>query len=178
MKTLNKVINGLAFAGVLFAGQAMAASDGTLGATSTGTSLVSLTVNDRVQISSVADIALGAYAGTGTMSGQSTYCVHRNGGDDYTLTLTTNEAAYQVASASTGDTIAFTVLVDDDNDASAGGAALAYNTASGNLVGHVAAACGGADNAAIQVSFTEANLQAVSSANDYQATVTMLVTPI
>lgn len=178
MKTLNKIINGLAFAGVLFAGQAMAASDGTLGATSTGTSLVSLTINDRVQISSVNDIALGAYAGTGTMSGQSTYCAHRNGGGNYTVTLTTDQAAYNVYSATTLDSIPFTVLIDDDNDASAGGASLAYNTASAALVGHTAAACAAADNAAIQVSFTQANLQAVASANDYQATVTMLVEPI
>jgi spore coat protein U-like protein len=179
MKTLNRIINGLAFAGLAFASQAMAATDGTVGLTSTGTSVVSLTVNDRVQISSVADIALGAYAGSGNMSGQSTYCVHRNGGDNYRLTLTTNEGAFQVSSATTSDIIPFTVNVDDDTDASVGGEAMSYNTASAvAMVGHVSAACGGADNAALEVTFAEANLQAVSSASDYNATMTILVEPI
>jgi len=179
MKYANTMIKGLAFAGLLSAGHAMAASDGTLGATSTGTSLVSLTINDRVQISSVNDIALGAYAGTGTMSGQSTYCVHRNGGDNYKITLTTDTGAFQVDSATTLDSIPFSVALDDDTDASVGGETMSYATASAvAMVGHLSAACGGADNAAMYVSFTEANLQSVSSANDYQATVTLLVEPI
>lgn len=178
MKILNKAINGLAVAGVLIASQAMAASDGTLGTTSTGTSVVSLTLNDKVQISSINDIALGAYAGTGTMSGQSTYCVHRAGGGNYQITLTTDQAAFQVYSATTTNTIAFSVAIDDDNDASVGGAAISYNTASAALVAHVSANCAAADNAAMLVSFTQANLQAVASANDYQATITMLIEPV
>lgn len=178
MKALNVIIKGIALVIVLFAGQTLAATDGTLSTTSTGTSLVSLSVGTGVQISSVNDIALGAYSGTGNLSGQSTYCVHKVGGTNYQITLTTDQASFQVFSATTTDTIAFSVLVDDDIDASVGGAAIAYNTASGSLVGHTAANCGGNDNAAMQVSFIEANLQAVSSANDYQATVTMLVEPI
>ena len=179
MKKTDYLFRGLALAGVLMAGQAMAASDGTLGATSTGTSLVSLTINDRVQISSVADIPLGAYIGTGTMTGQSTYCVHRNGGGNYQLTLTADTGAFQVDSASAVASIPFAVAVDDDLDASAGGETLTYNTASAvALVGSNSVTCGGADNAAMYVSFAEVDLQAAPPAADYQATVTLLVEPI
>ncbi len=156
----------------------MAASDGSLGTSSTGTSQVSLTVNDRVQISSVEDIALGAYGGTGDMVGSSQYCVFRNGGGNYKVTLTSNEGVFQVASATSGDTIPFTVKVDDDLDAS-DGESLTYATASSvAMTGDVAASCGGTDNAEIDVTFAEADLQAVGSANDYQATITILVEPI
>jgi hypothetical protein len=175
MNTLRTLIAATTLAGL--SGAALAASDGTLGATSTGTSDVSLTINDRVQISSVADIALGAYGGSGSLTGSSAFCVYRNGGDDYTLTLTADTGSFAVDSVTTGDSIAFAAKVDDDTDASDGLAAV-YNTASANLTGSASTNCGGSDNASLYVSFAEADLQAVSSANDYQATVTLLVTPI
>jgi len=166
------------FLSALISTVAFAASDGTAGATSTGTSDVSLTINDRVQITSVADIALGAYGGSGAMTGQSNYCVFRNGGDNYKLNLTADTGAFQVDSVATGDSVAFTVRVDDDADAS-DGEALTYGVDSAvALVGAPTLNCGGGDNASMYVSFAEAALLAVSSANDYTATVTLLVSPI
>ena len=180
MKSLTKIAVGLMISGALVASNSsMAASDGTLGTDSTGQSVVSLEVQNRVQISDVEDIALGAYSGTGTMVGEVEYCVYRNGADNYKVTLTTSQAAFQIQSATTTDTIAFSVKVDDDLDAGAGGEALSYNTASAvALAGSAQADCGGSDNGAIEVTFAEAALQAVGSANDYQATMTVLVEPI
>ena len=178
MNKLNKMVTFFAFAAALSAGQAMAASDGTLGADSTGTSVVSLAIADRVRISSVEDIVLGAWSGSGALVGASEFCVYRSGGDNYRLTLTADTGAFQVDSATTGDSIAFTARVDDDTDAS-DGEAMTYNTASAvALTGSISMTCGGSDNAELQVSFAEAALQAASSGNDYQATVTVYVEPI
>ena len=177
MNTLKNIISSSIIAGALVSGAAFAATDGSAGSTSTGTSVVSLTINDRVQITSVEDIALGAYGGTGSLAGNSAFCVFRNGGDNYTLTLSASTGAFEVTSATTSDNIAFTARVDQDNDAS-DGTVQAYNTASAGLIGSGDTTCGGADNASLHVTFAEAAMQAVSSANDYQATVSILVSPI
>lgn len=179
MNKLNKTaITGLALAAVLSSGHALAASDGTLGLDSTGTSDISLEIADRVQITSMADIALGAWGGSGDLVGASDFCVYRNGGDNYRLTLTADTGAFQVFSATTTDNIAFTAKVDDDLDAS-DGEALVYNTTTAvALSGSDSLTCGGSDNASMEVTFAEANLQAASTANDYQATVTVFVEPI
>ncbi|MEX1237690.1 MAG: hypothetical protein WD994_05425 [Pseudomonadales bacterium] len=174
----NTMITGFALAAVLTSGQALAATDGTLGTNSTGTSDISLEIADRVQITSMADIALGAWGGAGDLVGSSEFCVFRNGGDDYRLTLTADTGAFQVFSTTTTDNIAFAAKVDDDLDAS-DGEALAYNTATAvALAGSASLTCGGNDNASLEVTFAEANLQAASTANDYQATVTVFVEPI
>ena len=173
MNKLNKIMTGVAF-GALFAGQAFA---GTLGATSTDTSVVSLEIVDRVQITNVDNIALGAYSGSGVLSGSTQYCVFRNGGDNYTVTLTTDTGSFKVSSATTLDDINFTAKIDDDADAS-NGAAVVYNVATAGLVGAATTNCGAGDNAAIEVNFAQADLLAASSAADYTATMTILVEPI
>lgn len=179
MTKLNNIVTSVAFAATLFAGNAMAATDGGLGANSTGTSDVTLQIADRVQITDVHDIALGAYGGTGTMTGTADFCVYRSGGDNYQLTVTTDNGAYAVTSATSGDTIPFAAKVDDSLTASTSGEALSYNTATSTaLVGSNSLTCGGTDNAQLYVSFAEADLQAASTANDYQATVTLYVEPI
>lgn len=175
---LNKIVAGFAFAATLTAGQAMAASQGTVGATSTGSTDVTLEIADRVQISGVDDIALGAWSGSGDMTGVSEFCVYRSDAGNYKVTLTASTGAFQLTSATTLDNIAFTARIDDDLDAS-NGEALTYNTASAvALVGSNSYTCGGVENAELHVTFAEAALQAASTANDYTATVTVLVEPI
>ncbi|MCB1692524.1 MAG: hypothetical protein KDI19_07130 [Pseudomonadales bacterium] len=173
-----KIVTGFAFAASFAAMNAMAATQGSLGADSTATSDITLEVADRVQITSVEDITLGAWSGSGNLTGSTDFCVYRSGGDDYQLTLTADTGAFQVDSATASDSIAFTAKVDDDLDAS-DGESLAYNTAtSAALAGSSSFTCGGSDNAQLEVTFAEAALQAASTANDYQATVTLLVEPI
>lgn len=173
MNNFSKTMTGIALA--------VAASSsfaGTLGDDSSDTSLVTLEVTDKVQITSISDIPMGQYNGTDTTwSDGTSYCVFRNGGDQYRLKLTTDEGAFQVASAITGDTIPFTAKVDADADA-ADGNAIAYDDWSANMSGAAATDCSGSDNGAIEVTFTQADLLAASSSNDYQATITVFVEPI
>lgn len=173
MSNLNKILTSVAVS-ALFSVQAMAASDGSIGADSTATSNVSLSVADRVQISNVKDIAFGTYGGTGDLVQNSSYCVYRNGGGDYQLTLTTDQGSFAVSDGT--NTIPFAVKVDDTADASAG-TAMVYNTASGALAGSPAVNCAGTDNAAMEVTFSEADLQGAGTAA-YSGTVTMYVEPI
>ncbi|MBO6557443.1 MAG: hypothetical protein JJ934_04055 [Pseudomonadales bacterium] len=173
MNNFSKTVTGIALA--LATSTSLA---GTLGDDSSDTSLVTLEVTDKVQISNISNIPMGEYNGTdATWSDGTSYCVFRNGGDQYRLKLTTDEGAFQVASATTGDTIPFTAQVDSDADAS-DGAAIAYDAWSANMNGASATDCSGADNGSIEVTFTQANLLAVSSGSDYKATITVFVEPI
>ncbi len=179
MNKLNKIAQGIALvASITAAGSALAASDGSLGDDSTGTTDISLTIVDKVQISNMKDIAIGTYGGTGDLTPSTSFCVYRNGGDDYKLTLSADTGAFQLDSATALSSIPFTVKVDDDLDAS-DGEATTYNTeTSVALSGAATTNCGGSDNASMQLTFAEANLQAAPTANDYQATMTVFVEPI
>ncbi len=173
MNTFNKIVTGLALSTVV-AGSALA---GTIGDTSTDNSVVTLEIADKVQITNVDNISLGAYSGAGAFTGETEYCVHRNGGDSYTVKLTSNTGAFHLTSATTTENINFALKVDADTDAS-DGQALTYNTASSGMSGSALVNCGGGDNGALEVSFTQADLLAVSSANDYTATLTVLIEPL
>ena len=137
MKRLNK-IRVLVSLITLLACQAFA---GSLGATSTDNSIITLEVGATVQITNVDDIALGAYSGTGVLSGSTEYCVHKSGGDNYTVTLTTDTGSFKVSSVTTGDDINFTAKIDDDADAS-DGTAVAYNIATAAMTGAATTNCG------------------------------------
>ena len=174
MNNVTKTITGIAFA--MIANGAMA---GSLGDDSSDTSTVTLEVTDKVQVSSISDISLGAYNGTdANMNGGTSYCVFRNGGDNYRLKLTTDQAGgFEVKSATTSDTIDFTAKIDTDTDAS-DGTAILHGAWSANMAGSNQTNCGGSDNCALYVEFAQADLLAVSSGNDYQAVITVFVEPI
>lgn len=177
MNNFKKIVTGVAFAASMMAGHAMAATDGSLGASSTGTTDVTLGIPDRVQISDVKNLGLGTWSGSGDLVGSTSFCVYRNGGAGYDVTLTTGSGAFDVTSSTSGDTIPFSVKVDDSLDASAG-ESLSYNTASSNaLLGSSSLTCGGSDNATLQFTFLEASLQGKGTAADYTGTVTILVSP-
>ncbi|MDZ7685210.1 MAG: hypothetical protein U5O39_09620 [Gammaproteobacteria bacterium] len=136
---LNNIAKGIALvASLTAAGSAMAASDGSLGADSTGTSDISLEIVDRVQISNMKDITIPAYNGTGDLTPDTTFCVYRNGGDDYRVTLTTDTTGFQLESGSTGDAVPFTAKVDDDLDATDGEAVTDASPSQVALTGSVA----------------------------------------
>lgn len=178
MNNFKKIALSTAIATSLFAGQAFAADQGTLGADSTGKSVVSLSINDQVQITGVDDIALGAFDGTNDLTGSTEFCVYRSGADSYQMTVSAEgKATLEVASVVTGDTIGFTAKVDDDNDAS-NGAAIVHGGTSLAFTGSDALDCDSTDNASLEVNFAAADLRTAGTAADYTATVVILVEPI
>lgn len=177
MNNFKKIVTGIALATSMMAGNAMAAGNGTMGTTSSADTILTLGIPDRVQISDVKDLALGTWSGTSDLVGSTSFCVYRNGAAGYDVTLSTVSGSFQVSSATSGDSIPFGVKVDDSLDASAG-EALTYNTASANaLLGSNSLTCGGSDNATLQFTFAQADLQGKGTATDYTETVTILVAP-
>jgi hypothetical protein len=178
MNKLSKIAIGIALSSAMFAGQTMAAQQGTLGATSTGKSTVTLEIADMVKITGVDDIGLGAFDGINDLSGGTAFCVYRSGGNGYRMTVSAEgKTALEVESASTTDTIGFTAKVDNDSDAS-NGTAIVHNGTSGTYSGSSALDCGASDNASLAVNFAAADLLSASAAADYTATVVILVEPI
>lgn len=160
---------------------AIAASDGTLGATSTGTSLVSLTIGAVYQITGLADLALGTYGGAGNMTGNDDVCVYTNDATgNYNVRITDDSGmsvgAFSVQNAGSTADIPFTVNWNDVSG-TVGSAAATYNTPLASTGADTASAtCGGGNNANFEVSLLQADLQA-APADSYSATLSIVIEP-
>ncbi|HSG89845.1 MAG TPA: hypothetical protein VLA56_11585 [Pseudomonadales bacterium] len=177
MKTY-KIARSIALVSALIAsGSALAANDGTRGLESTGDLQVTLSVNDRVQITRLNDIALGAFSGTGDLVGADGFCAYRNGSGLYDLTVSSANAAAGVFRAVSGtDFLAYTVKVDQDADASDGTLTTSGAVQAGLAGSGTSTTCANSDNAAVEVTFAEADLQAAPT-GAYVDTLTLLVQP-
>ncbi|MDD9900171.1 MAG: hypothetical protein OXT65_04260 [Alphaproteobacteria bacterium] len=179
MNQLQKVLAGCGIAAIALASHgALAASDGSLGSTSTGTSDVSLSIAAVYQITGLADLALGAYAGTGNMTGNDDVCVYTNDASgNYNVRITDSStlsaADFSVQNAGSTSDIPFTVSWDDGGGASA----VTYNTqlASANA-DTSSTTCSGGTNANFAVDLLQADLQA-APADSYSTTLTIVIEP-
>lgn len=176
---LKQIAQSVTLASALVASTAaLAANDGALGATSTGDLDVTLSVADRAQITGLDDIALGAYGGTGSLGGASTFCVYRNGTGVYDLTVSSlNEDSGTFRATDDGTNfIPYTVEVADSVVA-AERVLVASNAPLTGLVGNgTSTSCGGGDNASLEVTFSEADLQAAPT-GAFADVITLLVEP-
>lgn len=159
---------------------AYAATDGTLAATSTGTTDVDLIIPDLVRISGLSDIDLGTYSGTGTETGDTEACIFRNGAGTYTVTATTDKGDFRISSGA-GGTAAQDIDFDaywNDVTTTTGRAALTYNTALTTQSGTNTTAinCGGGTNANFSLEIAAVDMQTKVPAT-YSATVTLVVAP-
>ena len=179
MNKLNKIAVAIALTTTLIAGQAFAAEQGLLDSvSSTGKSDITLQIIDQVQITEVDDIALGAFNGTDALTGSAGFCVYRNGGNGYSMTVTVQgETSFVAQSLAASDSVAFTVKVDGDDDAS-DQTAFTYGATSSTYNGSSLLDCGPTDNASIEVNFTASDLRAATTATDYKATLVVLVKPV
>ena len=84
------ILKKIALGGTLVAvaAGAQAASDGTVGPSSTGSVDLTLEVEGAVKISNLLDIDLGTFATSGTLSGFTEACVYSNSATGYTVTAT------------------------------------------------------------------------------------------
>jgi hypothetical protein len=181
MKYTNRILALALLATAVGAGEALAATQGTLGSTSTGTSLISLTIPTLYKITDVADIALGTYSGSGTMSGNDDLCVYSTGSTSYHVQMTddaTNTPA-NFAVDNAGHTVSIPMAVKwNSTTGTAGNSAVTYNTAfAGTNANTSAADCSvGGKSANVQVNFIQADLQAAPAA-PYSTTLTMIIEP-
>jgi len=164
-----------------------AASQGTLGATSTGTVNISVTKTVEAQITDIQDMTLPSWSlGDGDVTLYSNVCVYSSTGS-YKVTATGSGSGNAFSIASGSNTIPYTVTW---NNAGAGGGlsnsgtgltSTVQSTNFGNAATTTADCNGGGptnDTARIILSISNADLTAaMSSSTAYTGTLTMLITP-
>jgi len=168
----------------LLASPAFAATQGTLGATSTGVVNISITKSVQAQISDLTDMTLSNWSvGDAAVTLFSNACIYSSTGS-YKVTATGSGASNAFTVASGGNTLPYTVTW---NAGGAGnlantGTSLSTNVQSTSFsnANTTAANCGGSSNdtARVIVNITQANMNAAaSSSTAYTGTLTMLISP-
>lgn len=155
-------------------GVVTAATDGTLGATSTGESIVTIIKQNAVQITNVGDISLGTHAALAAdQSGSDAVCVFSStGGYSVTATSANGTGAFSLNDGGTND-IAYTVTWQGAGAAVplAEGTALIGQTGDSGSVN-----CSGGTNATFEVTVAAALFNAAAPGS-YSDTLTLLVEP-
>jgi hypothetical protein len=166
------------------------ATDGTLGATSTGTSTVSITTTDMVEITSSSwDYAIGSYSGSSGVDSLATkkVCVFSNvptgnytvtGSSDWTAAggaADNTETNFYLKRAATTDTIQYTVRWNPTGNGT-GGALLTGNAASADMGNVDASYPCNTDTANFQIQMTHNNIMSKPSGS-YSGVLTLLITP-
>jgi hypothetical protein len=170
----------LVLAAVMFFGStAFTATQGTLGATSTGDFTITVTIPERVQVSYLQDIDFGSYGGSGALTDNYDLCVYSNTGG-YQITATGSGAANAFTITDGSDTIAYT-LSWNDTTTTTGNQSITTGTAlTGQTTAAADATCssGSSMSSNMYVNIAEAALLAATpSATPYSGTVTLLVEP-
>lgn len=165
---------------------AMAATQGTLGATSTGTANISITKSVQAQISDIQDMTLANWSiGDGAVTLQSNVCVYSSTGS-YKVTATGSGIANAFTVASGMNLIPYTVTWNAGgagNLASTGTSLLSnVQSATQANASTTSATCNGGgaanDTARVIIGISDVLMgAAASSSTPYTGTLTMLITP-
>lgn len=174
--TRTLVAAGLLFASVLGAGSALAATQGAVGSTSTGSVTITATVPNLVRITNLDDIALGSWSGTGDLAGGDNVCVWSTT-RRYRITATGSGAggAFTLSDGGT-NTVAYSVQWADSSGATSGSAMTSGTALTGQNSTTTSTTCGGGTNATLLVRILEAALQSAPAAA-YTGTLTLVVAP-
>lgn len=171
---------------LLFSVSSFSATQGTLGATSSGTSNISVTKAIQAQISDISDMTLSNWSvGDPAVQLYSNVCVYSSTGS-YKVTATGSGSGSAFTIASGGNNIPYSVVW---NAGGAGGLASTGTTLTAGVqsssfsnASTTSATCngGGAGNntARVVVNITQGNMEsAASSTTPYTGTLTMIVAP-
>lgn len=171
--TLHRVAAAAAAVGFLLSSAPLqAATDGTLGATSTGSVTVSVAIPTRAKITGLTDLAIGTYAGP-SKSASDTLCVYSNT-NGYSIKATSGNGTSSFLMKNGTDTVSYAVEWDDGS----GLTALTHDTAkTGRATGGSDVNCSGGDNATLKVTVSDSDIGAAIAAATYTDTLTLLVTP-
>lgn len=158
-----------------------AATDGTLGTTSTGTVGVSITIPALVQISGLSDITLGSIS-TFPATGNTTACIYSNvaspAGSYFVTASSANALTTSFRVKGTGTNYIVYNAFWNNTSAATPTTALSSGTKTAQQTGGnaISLTCGGTPNANFNVNFSSAQV-AGASADTYTDTVTLLITP-
>jgi len=162
-------------------GQAIAAPvQGTLGATSTGSILITASVPNRARISGLSDVTWTNQDPSTAATSTQNVCVWSNTATKaYTVTATGSGASSAFTLTDGTGTVPYSVEWSTSLNA-ATGTALATGAASASLVStatHQTCASGPTASASLIVGITTANLGTMSAGANYTGTLTLLITP-
>lgn len=183
MSNLKKITKYTLLAGMLagFSLSATAATQGSLGTTSTGTTNISLTIPALVKISDLDDITLGTLSNiTSNVKGDTQACIYSNsaaGGYRVTVTGSGTGNAFTVADGS-GNDIAYTAYWKDDITAGDGTQLTSGSQLSGQLNADTTSiTCANTGkNAKFTVEFGQGALAAAPQGS-YTGTATITIAP-
>jgi hypothetical protein len=169
------------FFAIVLSSAAFGAGQGSLNSTSTGSSDLSLTINDSVMITGLNDVTFPAYgaANTGDIAQGDAFCVYRNGQNGYNITATNpNGSEFSITSAATGDTVQYTLALDESADASSANT-VAYDTAISFTSGSDEVDCGdetSSVNTAFEIRIAEQEIRDATSGT-YIGTLQLVLAP-
>jgi hypothetical protein len=160
-------------------GPAVAASQGSLGSTSTGSISISATVPGRVQISGLSDVVFGTVDPTVAASDAQNVCVWSNTvGRAYNVTATGSGASNAFLLSDGTNSLAYEVEWADTSG-QANGTAFTSGTALASLAStatNPTCSSGPATTASLIIKMTTADMQA-ALASSYTGTLTLVVAP-
>lgn len=171
MKNFNKAILVAAVLGM--SATAQAATDGTIGTTSTGTSDVMVVKENAVMITDVGDLDLGIMNSTAAdLVAFDDVCVF-NSTANYQITVTTSNTSFELSDGGTG-AIPYALTWADDGGIPG---SVVYGTTVTGLVGdRTSPSCGGGTNARFTVSVLAADFNSAAPGT-YTDTLTLMVEP-
>jgi hypothetical protein len=178
----NRHLLGLAavLAGGMIAGQASAATQGTLGANSTGTISISASVPNRARITGLTDVAFtNQDPGTAASNAQNVCVWSNTATKGYTITAMGSGTASAFTLSNGTTNVPYSVAWAASKDQTSG-TALTAGTATSSLTSSATSqdcASGPTTSASLIVGLSTAALSTMSAGSSYTGTLTLLVTP-
>ena len=173
-------LSGACLAAVLAEGAALAATQGTLGSTSTGSVAIAASVPNRVRISGLTDVSFANQDPATAAANAQNVCVWSNTATKgYNVTASGSGAASAFTLANGAATVPYSVEWSGSSG-QASGTALTSGSALTGLVSTATnsnCASGPVSSASLIVRISTANLQTMQAATNYTGTLTLVVAP-
>jgi hypothetical protein len=159
---------------------AVASTQGSLGATSTGTVTITASVANRAQITGLTDVAFTNVDPASAATLSQSNCVWSNTANKgYSITATGSGTSGAFTLANGGLTVPYSVQWNASGGQTSG-TALSAGTALAGMISTAAnptCSTGAATTSSLIVSIAASNLQGMTSATSYTGSLTLLVTP-
>jgi hypothetical protein len=179
MYRLGHLLAGCA-AAMLIDGTAAAATQGTLGATSTGSVTINASVPNRVQLSGLTDVSfLNQDPATAALNAQNVCVWSNTSTKGYNVTATGSGTAGAFTLNNAALTVPYSVEWSQTSGQSSGTALTTGTALTGLKSTATSATCasGASSSASLIVKISTANLQTMQAATTYTGTLTLVVAP-
>jgi len=166
--------------GVAAHAPAVAATQGTLGSTSTGSISIGASVPNRVQISGLTDVSFANQDPTVAASNAQNVCVYSNTSTKgYNVTATGSGASSAFTLSNGAATVPYSVEWAGSSGQSSGTALTSGSALTGltSTATNPTCSAGPSSTASLVVKITTASLQGMQAATNYTGTLTLVVAP-